>query len=83
MSKSKEELQQLKKEYEEINNKLNDLSEDELKTVIGGNKRPVKKEKIYKCLKCSYYSVEYDETFNHVKNAHNGDSSMIGTYDLS
>ena len=67
------------------------LNKDELKAVTGGNgdptfptyQRPVRKDGIYKCLKCSYYSIEYDEVLNHVKNVHNGDSSMIGIYDLS
>lgn len=36
MTKTKEELQQLKTEYEKLNSKLNDLSEDELKEVTGG-----------------------------------------------
>lgn len=34
--KAKEELQQLKKEYESLNNKLKELTEDELKQVTGG-----------------------------------------------
>ena len=34
--KTKEELQQLKKEFEELNSKLKQLSEDELKEVCGG-----------------------------------------------
>ena len=36
MAKTKEELNQLKIEYETLNNKLNELSEDELKLVTGG-----------------------------------------------
>ena len=36
MAKTKEELQQLKKEYETLNNKLSQLSENELQEVIGG-----------------------------------------------
>lgn len=35
--KTKEELKQLKEEYELINNKLKELSEEELKQVAGGN----------------------------------------------
>ena len=34
--KTKDELNQLKKEYEALNNKLKELSEDELKEVSGG-----------------------------------------------
>lgn len=35
--KTQEELTQLKHEYETLNNKLKDLTEDELKEVTGGN----------------------------------------------
>ena len=34
--KTKEELEQLKKEYIELNNKLKDLSEEELEIITGG-----------------------------------------------
>lgn len=34
--KTKEELEQLKKEYEELCNKLNELTEDELQQISGG-----------------------------------------------
>lgn len=37
MSKTQEELKQIKKEYELFNEKLKELTEDELKFVIGGN----------------------------------------------
>ena len=37
MAKTQEELNQLKIEYEALNNKLNELSEDELGYVTGGN----------------------------------------------
>lgn len=40
MAKSKEELEALKKEIEEITNKLKDLSEDELKEIVGGHNMP-------------------------------------------
>ena len=36
MAKTQEELNTLKVEYETLNNKLKELSEDELKDVIGG-----------------------------------------------
>ena len=36
MAKTQEELNQLKTEYETLNNKLKELNEDELKRVIGG-----------------------------------------------
>lgn len=39
MAKSKEELQELKKEYEEFCDKLKDLSEDELVQISGGTYR--------------------------------------------
>lgn len=34
--KTKEELEQLKKEYEELCNKLNELTDDELQQISGG-----------------------------------------------
>lgn len=37
MPKTQEELTQLKEEYETLNNKLKELSEDELKMVTGGS----------------------------------------------
>ena len=37
MTKTKEELNELKNEYETLNNKLKELSEDELSIVTGGN----------------------------------------------
>ena len=36
MAKTKEELNQLKQEYESLNNKLKELTEDELQIVVGG-----------------------------------------------
>ena len=36
MAKKQEELIELKKEYEALNNKLQELTEDELKLVTGG-----------------------------------------------
>ena len=36
MAKSNEELNQLKEEYDELNNKLKELNKDELKGVVGG-----------------------------------------------
>ena len=40
MIKTKEELNQLKNEYESLATKLQELTEDELKQVIGGNDIP-------------------------------------------
>ena len=40
MPKTKEELKELKEEYETLNNKLQKLTEDELKQVTGGNTSP-------------------------------------------
>lgn len=37
MEKTKEELMQLKQEYDSLNDKLKDLSEEELKEVVGGS----------------------------------------------
>lgn len=42
MPKTKEELTQLKKEYEALNNKLKDLTEEELKLVVGGRDLDIK-----------------------------------------
>lgn len=36
MAKTQDELNQLKKEYEELNTKLKELSEEELKSILGG-----------------------------------------------
>lgn len=36
MAKTKEELSQLKQEYERLFNKLKELTEDEIATVVGG-----------------------------------------------
>lgn len=36
MAKTKEELQQLKKEVEDLKAKLNELNEEEIKSVVGG-----------------------------------------------
>lgn len=41
MAKTKEELEQIKKEYEEFNNKLKELSEEELKQVTGGGETTI------------------------------------------
>ena len=40
MSKSKEELNKLKEEVEAVNEKLQELTEEELAQVCGGNYRP-------------------------------------------
>ena len=40
MSKSKEELESLKREVESLNNKLAELNEEELEQVIGGLRCP-------------------------------------------
>ena len=37
MKKTQEELKQLKEEYEALNDKLKDLSDEELKQVTGGS----------------------------------------------
>ena len=37
MSKTKEELNQLKNEYESLTSKLKELTEEDLKNVLGGN----------------------------------------------
>ena len=53
MSKTQEELNQLKIEYETLNNKLKELSEDELNEVIGGNETPEQGSTKY--TKCPIY----------------------------
>ena len=42
--KTKEELNVLKKEYEEVNRKLAELSEDELKDIFGGAELDIRKD---------------------------------------
>ena len=42
--KTKEELNVLKKEYDELNRKLTELSEDELKDVFGGVELDIRKD---------------------------------------
>ena len=37
MAKTKEELQQLKQEFETLNSKLKELTEDELQQLVGGD----------------------------------------------
>lgn len=37
MSKTQDELKELKEEYKRLNEKLKELTEDELKKVVGGN----------------------------------------------
>ena len=49
MAKTQEELKELKTEYETLNNKLKELSDDELKVVTGGL--------------CEYKSLEKDTCF--------------------
>ena len=44
MAKTKEELDTLKIEYETLNNKLNELTDDELKMVVGGKSVPNNQE---------------------------------------
>lgn len=43
--KTKEELEQLKKEYEDLAKKLNELSEDELKEIAGGYRKDIGSDK--------------------------------------
>lgn len=40
MAKTKEELEHIKKEFNDLSTKLSELSEDELNSVIGGNDIP-------------------------------------------
>ena len=40
MTKTKEELQQLKTEYETLTNKLKELTEEEIQIVVGGGFQP-------------------------------------------
>lgn len=45
MAKTKEELEQLKKEYEDLTNKLKDLSEEELQEITGGYQKDIGSDK--------------------------------------
>ena len=56
MAKTQEELNQLKVEYETLNNKLKELSDDELKLVTGGSDN---KEVGYNQYPCSNFSERY------------------------
>ena len=53
MPKTKEELQQLKREYESLNNKLKELDEEELKSVTGG----------FGTKTVTYYTYQIGDTF--------------------
>ena len=54
MAKTQEELKELKEEYESLNLKLNELTDDEMKQVTGGL--------------CEYRSLEKDTCFENGKN---------------
>ena len=43
--KTKEELEQIKEEYVELNKKLAELSEEELKKVVGGYRKDIGSDK--------------------------------------
>ena len=60
--KTEEELKTLKEEYEALNNKLKDLTEDELNEVIGGNKTPEQDSMKYS--RCPIYvSAHHDRCY--------------------
>lgn len=54
MSKTQEELNEIKKEYESLASKLHELTEDEIKEVTGGETNP---------FDCSGYYFELDGEF--------------------
>lgn len=58
--KTKEELKEIKKEVETLNKKLAELSEDELKEVVGGNQHPYD----------DYFSVPTKPTDNNIYEHH-------------
>lgn len=61
--KTKEELKELKEEYEALNNKLKELTEDELMLVTGGTESPFnipENEEIYNP---HIYTDEKDKNF--------------------
>ena len=47
MAKTKEELEQLKKEYQEIKTKLGELTEEEIENIVGGFNVPGGPEQLY------------------------------------
>lgn len=47
MAKTKEELNQLKKEYQNFKTKLSELTEDEIKEIVGGFNVPGGPEQLY------------------------------------
>ena len=61
MTKTQEELEQLKSECETLNNKLRELSEEELKMITGG-------KDVVKLGLSLNYSVFYFENVNNDKN---------------
>ena len=124
MAKTQEELIQLKQEYETLNSKLKELTEDELKLVTGGcyaaqvenyvqqaeqqaqeatnnvqelnnsipqlvndidrqqRQRYTNTERVYRCKVCETVSLDWNTILDHVKNAHNGESSMVETIEF-
>lgn len=61
--KTKEELTQLKEEYESLSNKLKELTEDELKEVTAGSMPEIKKTRIMLCLCSRLYLLRQSNLF--------------------
>lgn len=61
MPKTKEELQELKNRYESLNNELKKLSEDELRTVLGGSGIPDVQQEQDKVEEASERIQDYNE----------------------
>ena len=58
MKKEKQELEQLKQEFELLENKLSELSEDELETVFGGSNSTIFQHPIAKLI-WNHFSMTY------------------------
>mgnify|MGYP003336926989 CR=1 FL=1 len=65
MPKTKEELQELKNRYESLNNELKKLSEDELRTVLGGSGIPDVQQEQDKVEEASERIQEYNKQIIH------------------
>lgn len=57
MAKTKEELAKLKEEYETLNSKLKELTEDEIKQVIGGTIKPLPDNEFWHSYNPFFYIV--------------------------
>ncbi|MBQ0035700.1 MAG: bacteriocin [Firmicutes bacterium] len=62
MAKTKEELSQIKKEFETLTTKLKELSEDELKMITGGEHGGIKPGGSHVLLEAEEFALEETHT---------------------